>query len=545
MRRLPLLLCLVSSGALAKIAAPTADVANRPPEFELPPYHRVAPGREIAFGLNVADQDGDTVRVELVEKPASASYDPVTLTVRWKPTAKDAPQGRFVVRVTETQRKGGGRRAFLHDFAIAVDKKAKDLPAPPPLGPAVELLITIHDPERLAQVNKDWPILKMFEVLARLEKAKGPKAGTADARALYDDAIRAVGARHGNKRADPVSKEFDPKAWVITAVRPRMDKKVQELRVVYENVRVPEPMYLMFRWRLAKDSPDLPAEAKDLNNKELSRLVHEAFFVGADLNPKHVTDKKAHGKAVSTFVGKVLDYKSDQPNMGTEFLALPHEARFGGGSARAGDGSYVSGDGWAWAVLKAKWEGEKLTIVSVPIPGFTSDVKPSADGTSWQTVCAPKFDPDDKRHAPGYEALCRKKLGFTDLPMTVDGKIAPSPIDATNLFVDHKMGDMVATVPLRDPRRDNFEENGMTCSQCHIRDFANGDLRDAATRDPRAGKPRAPSPPIPTLMFNIVPEESWRPFTIEFMRFQECLFRDAFKKHLGQETKLTCPLVAE
>src|SRR5688500_5105592 len=104
MRRSLLLTLLLPGSAFAKVAAPAVDLANRPPELELPPYHRVAPGREIAFGLNVVDQDGDTVRVDLVEKPASAQYDPLTLTVRWKATAKDAPQGRFLVRVTETQR---------------------------------------------------------------------------------------------------------------------------------------------------------------------------------------------------------------------------------------------------------------------------------------------------------------------------------------------------------------------------------------------------------------------------------------------------------
>ena len=545
-----ILALLGPAGALAKPSVPGPMPGNRPPELELPPYHRVAPGREIAFGLHVVDQDGDTVRVELVEKPASAQYDPITLTVRWKPTARDVPEGRFKVRITETQRGGGVRlrRAFVHAFGIAVDRQARDLPAPQPLGAAVELLITIHDPERLTQVNKDWPILRMFEALGRVELARrGPKGATApDPKLLYREAIAAIALRHDNKRADWSSKEFELSAWKITAVRPRLDKKLQELRVVYENVRVPEPMYLMFRWRLAKDDPDLSAEAKALNNKEMIRLVQEAFFVGADLNPKFLTDKKAHGKAVSQLVSRILDYKSDKPDMGTEFLALPHEARFGGGSAREKDGSYQSGDGWAWAVLKGKWDQGKLSIVSIPIPGFTSDVRPSADGQSWQTVCAPRFDPDDKKHAPGYEALCRKKLGFTDLPLKADGgKVAPSPVDATNLFVDHKMDDMVATVPLRDPRRDNFEENGMTCSQCHIRDFANGDLRDRGARDPRAGGPKAPSPPIPTTFFNIVPAESWRPFTVEFMRFQECLFKDAFKKHLGLETSLSCPLVAE
>jgi len=85
----------------------------------------------------------------------------------------------------------------------------------------------------------------------------------------------------------------------------------------------------------------------------------------------------------------------------------------------------------------------------------------------------------------------------------------------------------------------------MTCSQCHTRDFANGDLHDRATRDPRAGKPSAPSPPIPTLLLDIVPDETWRSFNVEFMKFQECRFRDAFEKHLEPEPGLSFPLVAE
>src|SRR5262245_30231080 len=106
--------------ALALIAVPLpararVEAPNQPPELEYPPYHRVAPGREVSFGLNVVDPDSDTVSVELVGKPASASYDPITLTVRWRPTAKDAPAGRFRVRLTETQRVGGAKRSFLHD----------------------------------------------------------------------------------------------------------------------------------------------------------------------------------------------------------------------------------------------------------------------------------------------------------------------------------------------------------------------------------------------------------------------------------------------
>jgi hypothetical protein len=50
---------------------------------------------------------------------------------------------------------------------------------------------------------------------------------------------------------------------------------------------------------------------------------------------------------------------------------------------------------------------------------------------------------------------------------------------------------------------------------------------------------------MPTTFFNIVPEESWRPFTLQFQQFQECLFRDALRRYVGVETELTCPLVAE
>jgi len=162
------------------------------------------------------------------------------------------------------------------------------------------------------------------------------------------------------------------------------------------------------------------------------------------------------------------------------------------------------------------------------------------------TVCGKKWDRDDAGKVPGWEVLCRKKQGFTDLPAKGEGgKIVPGAVDATNLYVDHKFGDMVATVDLHDPRRDVFEENGMTCSQCHIRDFANGDLREAGVRNPKAGGTLREPTRIATTMFNLVPEETWRPFMIEFQKLQECLAKAAFQKYLGQETDLTCPLVAE
>lgn len=567
------LILLASAGALAHAPTPGGGgggggrpriaPANQPPELELPPYRMVPPGMEVSFGLNVVDQDADTVVVEVVDKPAGAVYDPVTLTVTWKPTARDAPAGRFRVKLTEIQRQGGARRSYLHDFSIAVVKGARPETRPQPLGPAVELLITIHDPERLAQVNRDWPLLTMLEQVEKIERGKLPDAergqvAPAGGRRLYEDALAALALRHGNERVDPRSPRFDNKAfgdpskWRITAVRPRLDKDVQELRIVYENAAAPEPVYLMFRWRLVREvAPgELPGpEVVDFQNAEFTRLTYEAFFVDGKLNPKFFADRKAHGKAVSEFVGRVVSYASDKyPHLGADLAALPHEARLGGGSARDERGGYASGDGWAWAVLRPRWEGEprRLTMVSVPIPGFTTDVRPNADSSKWLTVCAPKFDPEDKRYEKIWGKICRKKLGFTDLPWKQDdGTHASSPIDAANLFVEFKRGDMVALVDLRDPRRDLFEENGMTCSQCHVRDFANGDVRDPAIRDPRVGRLPAASPTIPTTFFNLVPEETWRPYMIEFQKFQECRFREAFRRYKGVETDLTCPLKAE
>jgi hypothetical protein len=538
---------------------------NAPPEFEYPPYHQVPPGKEISFGIHVIDQDDDTVIVDLLDKPASADFDPITLTVRWKPTAKDAPAGHFRVKATEVQRVGGARRAYQWDFSIAVQNGASATVEPQPLGPAVEELITIHDPERLAAVNKDWTLLKVLDLVRKLEYAKQKKEEVKDVEAkdLYAGALTAIATIHGNDRADPTSKNFDkkefgdPAAWKIVAIRPRLDKAAQELRIVFLDTKAAEPMYLMFRFRLVKDLPpgELPPEALDFSNKEFTRLVYEAFFTGDDLNPKFATNKALHAKAVDEFVTKVLTYKSDKfPVMGTELMAIPHEARFGGGTARSASGGYASGDGWAWGVIKPKWVPSgtdkaatlrMLTLGSVPIPGFTTAIRPNADKTKWTTVCGQKFDPDDAKHQPGWEVLCRKKQGFTDLPaMDANGKVTSGALDATNLYLDYKNNDEIASVDLRDPRRDNFEENGMTCSQCHVRDFGNGDLRDAGVRDPKAKTPKA-SPPLGTTFFNIVPEESWRPFTLEFQQLQECMFRDAIRRYQGVETKLTCPLVAE
>ena len=571
-RAASVVIIITSAAALAapgkpapKEVAPPDDhvvAGNQPPEIEPPPVHRAAPGQVVSFGLNVVDAESDTVITELVEKPASAQLDPLTLTVTWRPSFEDAPAARFRVKLTEIARQGGAKRSFFHDFAIAVDARSRDLPVAPTLGDVVEVLLTIHDPERLAQVNREWPLAKMLELAQRIavtdlgDRAQG--IGTADAARLYRDLLGALAVRHKNPRLGPDDPAFDrrafgdPSGWHIVAIRPRIDRREQELRIIYKDDAAAEPAYLMFRFRLARDRPDLPPEALELANAELTRLVYEAFFTGGRLSPHLVSDKRAHARAVATLVDKVLGYRSDRsPLLGTELVAIGHDGRLGGGSARNERGGYASGDGWAWAVLKAKpIDGgggvQRIGIVSVPIRGFTTAIRPSETMTSWISVCAPRFDPDNPDHAPGLDVLCRKTLGLTDLPFVGPaGRVVSSPVDATNLFTDFKLGDEVATVDLDDPRRDVFDDAGMTCSQCHTRAFGVGDPRDAAIRSPSVGRLPAASPRLGTTFFNLIPDEAWRPFMADFQELQECQLREVFARYLKVEVAVACPLVAE
>src|SRR6185436_15151173 len=136
--------------------------------------------------------------------------------------------------------------------------------------------------------------------------------------ALYADIVGQIALRSGNPRAKADAKEYDKHdfeadAWKVTAVRPRLDKMAMELRIVYENVRAPEPVYLMFRFRLVRDLPpgELPPEAVLGNNKAFVRLCADTFFDGDKWKGDFWKDKKAHAAAVASLVGAVLDYKSD------------------------------------------------------------------------------------------------------------------------------------------------------------------------------------------------------------------------------------------
>ena len=89
-------------------------------------------------------------------------------------------------------------------------------------------------------------------------------------------------------------------------------------------------------------------------------------------------------------------------------------------------------------------------------------------------------------------------MGFVDLPGTRTASRSTARSTRTNLYLEHKKSWMTTTMALEDGRRDLGEENGMTCSQCHIRNFGMHDYHDPANVDPSAGVPKAPNHSIAT-----------------------------------------------
>jgi hypothetical protein len=549
----------------------TGNVVAHKPESFLPAWKKVGVGQTISFGVAAIDQDLDETAVDVVKMPASATFDALTQTITWTPVKDEVKTGgTFVLAIKQSDTPGGAwTRTEEVTFDIAVDPNKQPAPVAATQSAVIETVLTIRERARLTNVNLDWPLDKMLAHGADLFRATLPpeiqaKLGKNDREDLYTSFLKALAQTHDNPRLDPDSASFDrdafgtPESWKIVAVRPRIDKKWNEVRLVYQATAAREPVFAMFRLRPTWDVPTLPPEARALNNKIFGELVAR-HLLGKDLGPnaKHVKNAKAHAKAVAAFVRAVVTYAPPAPKKGqpvppwqrASFVALPTEARMGGGSARTADGTYRSGDGWAWGVMKpmANADATAQAYVNMPIPGFWTQAVASADGKSWVPKCAPKFDPDDPKHAPGYEVLCRKALGFVDLPDTTGGKVAPSKRDAVNLFVEHKRRDAVALLPLDDGRRDHGEENGMTCAQCHIRQFGVRDYSDPATVDPSAGAPKTGNAAIATLNFQIVPsatEPAWSAFTLEFMKDQECKGKANLEEALGKPTLLTCPLAA-
>ncbi|MEZ4366910.1 MAG: hypothetical protein R2939_11545 [Kofleriaceae bacterium] len=540
-------------------ATPVAPARlRRPAEVAPPPWKRVGVGQTIHWSVAAIDPDLDQVAVRVTKMPASARFDAITQTVSWTPTKADMPVGKFQLELTEVERGivvDGLPAPRTIDLEIAVDAKRQPAPVAPSAGPVAEALLTIREPARLAQVNKDWPLEKMLVKSAELLRATfapevAAKLGKLDGAALYRSVLASLAVTHAQPRIDPAlpldANFAKPSSWQIVTVRPRIDKGWTELRIVYQNVLAPEPAFLMFRLRPTWDVPTLPPEARDTNNRTFLTMVakHLLDDSGA-VSAKLARDAKAHGKAVAALVKELLGYAAKGADARqwdrAALVALPTEARLGGGSARNADGSYAHGDGWAWSVLKPmpSADGTQQLYTSMPIPGFWTDVAPSADGTTYTPRCAPKFDPASPAHVPGYEVLCRKAQGFVDQPEIVDGKVTPAKREAANLFLEYKLVDMVATLPLEDGRRDLGEENGMTCAQCHVRAFGTHDRAVGGNVDPRAGAPSL-NAPIPTVQFQIVPGATYETYLVDFMEDQQCRASAHLQHYLGK-AGLGCP----
>lgn len=552
------------SPATEPTAPPSLTRGNSPPDFEIPAYRKVGVGQEIAFGLEVIDEDQDDVRVELIAKPESATFDPITLTVVWKPRGRDYPLGRFVVRITETQRGSDVTRVYDHPFSIDVTRGRQPKPEAGPLSAEVETLITIHDKERLKKANRQWPLDRLLVYSAASKMMDMPaeessKLKRPDGMELYKDVLRGLAKANDNPMVHPDTGAFDkrsfgkPKTWELIAVRPRLDKKWHELRLVYKAQRAHAATYLMFKLRPTSDA-NLPPEAREYNNKIFSKMVLEAFFdVNGNLDPKLVTNKRQHAKRVAQLITNIITYRDEEkPWAHGTFLGLPAEARLGGGSKRTEDGGYASGDGWGWNVLKVKPKDGRMKFVNVPIKGFATAVE--ANDQTWNMSCGSVFSPDSPKKDERLTSLCHE-TGHTDLPATRDGygdiddapgtKPTASFVDAANMFRQYKDEWMTADLELRDPRRDLFEEKGMTCSQCHVRKFGVRDMYDKTAYDSSAGVPTKMNKAQAPTFFVITPTERWQPYAIDFQHKQQCKFKKAIEADLGVKTSLRCPLMAD
>jgi hypothetical protein len=513
----------------APVPTPTPPAPDHPPEQFPPAYKKVGVGQTVSFSVAAIDQDLDETRVVVTSMPKSAKFDAVTQTVTWTPTKADMPSAAFVLEVSQQ----GRGKTVPATWTIDVDAKKQTLPVAPPQSAVIETLLMIRQPGRLEQVNRDWPLEKLLQVGADTFKLQLPEdkrkllTKPLDGKAAFDQFLTALSQTHQNPRLDPKSPQFDkatfgdPKLWRIVAFRPRIDRAWTELRVVYQAIKAPEPVFAMFRLRpVVEYVPALPRPDEELtaNNKLFLGMVAKHLMANGGPNPKFEKDEAAHGKAVSALMTELMtfDDTKTKPYLHGFEIGIAMEARMGGGSARNPDGSYKSGDGWGWSAMKpfATQDGTGQAYVNVIIPGFWTMTAPSDNKKTWVPKCAPRFHPDDPEHEPGYEVLCRKPLGFVDLPDTTGGKVKGAKVEANNLYIEHKTKFAVANLALEDGRRDVGEENGMTCSQCHIRNFGMHDYADPANVDPTKGAPKAMNHAIATLNFQIIPGAVWEAFTL-------------------------------
>lgn len=503
-------------------ALPAPPAANHPPELMPVQFKRVGLGQRIMFGLGAIDEESDDMRIELAQKPASAKFNQRTLTVDWTPRPTDDKNGQFVVRITEFARENGERRGdVIKTFNIKVEPRAVETNFLDVAPIEVETLVSITDPERLAAANARWPLVALFQRIAEIEAAKPANQGKniqpANGEMLLRDALKNLSRLHRNPEIDPDNAQFNPawkaENWRLIAVRPRLNKKTFELRLVYFNVVAAEPVYLMPRMRIirGKDA-GRPEDQRQKNNQTFARLFHEAFFDGENLKPFVIQDKRAYGQALADYITRVVTYKdSSDSNMQATFAALPHNARLGGDNKYDEKGNYISGDGWALGAMKVaaiERDGKQILAFTSPfIDGFATTIRPTPDNKAYKPVPAPRFDKQSAEFVPGWDALVdADDHGNVAIPDEHDGTVTAANIDSATFSRNFKTKYMVAETPLRDARRRLFEERGMTCIQCHVRNFDEGDYLKPL-REPNNGVPVGATRDIPRVFFVIIPTQ--------------------------------------
>jgi hypothetical protein len=536
------------------------ETRNRLPEIMDLHHKEIGLGQRWFFGIEVIDEEGDLVRTELIEKPKSAKFNQNTLTVDWTPQKSDGNKPKFVVKVTEIPRdKSRPTRTVTKEFPIKVLKKPVQLLKMPEAIAEVDTLVTIIDPARLVAANRDWNIIKLFQRIADIEADKNIKPGSdiqpTTGEQLFRDSMKELAVLHKNPTLDPDSSNYNPEwnaeHWKLIAVRPRLNKRVFELRLIYFNIKAPEQAYLMPRMRLVRGKDaGRPEETRLKNNTVFAKLFHEAFFDGENLKSFVINDKAKYGEALADFMTKVLTYyDKEDPMMRGNLAAIPHNSRLGGGNEYDEKGNYLHGDGWLLGALKVnpvERGGKKVLAFTSPfIDGFSSSIKANKDNTSYVNVPAPIADAGSPMYQKGWEHLIDDDdKGNMAIPLvTADGTIKRNNIDTTLNAHEVQTGFRFAETPWRDARRRIFEERGMTCMQCHVRNFDEGNYL-VDMRDPQKNSKDFATNPVPRVFFIITPTlHSGRP---EYMRRGELEqvgnLQGVFRDYLGIKVKINSPL---
>lgn len=549
----------------AKVVTAEANsfAENQLPEIMDLHHKEIGLGQRWYFGIEVIDEEGDLVRTELIEKPKSAKFNQNTLTVDWTPQKSDGKVGKFVVKVTEIPRdKSRPSRTVSKTFNVKIVKKPVQLLKMPPAPLEVDTLVTIIDPDRLRAANRDWNIVKLFQRIAEIEADKNIKPGSdiqpTNGEQLFRDSMKELAVLHKNPTLDPDSPKYNPEwnaeHWRLIAVRPRINKRVFELRLIYFNVKAPEQAYLMPRMRLVRGKDaGRPEELRLKNNTAFARLFHEAFFDGENLKPFVANDKAKYGEALADFMTKVLTYyDKDDPMMRGNLAAIPHNSRLGGGNEYDANGNYLYGDGWLLGAIKVgpvERNGKKvLAFISPFIDGFASSIKRNKDGTSYAPVPAPIADVNNPKYQKGWDHLIDDDdKGNMAIPLEMpDGIIKRNNIDTTLNIYETQSNFRFVETPWRDARRRIFEERGMTCMQCHVRNFDEGNyLTDM--RDPQKNSKDFATNPVPRVFFIITPTlHSGRPEYIRRGELEQVgSLQGVFRDYLGIKVKINSPLAAD